>query len=69
MLRVREADIPFTILQDITLYYRRHPDSMTSKLTAQEKIDFNRALFLSVTRRKRAGKIEQLAPFANFVGL
>lgn len=69
MLRIREADIPFTILRDITLYYRRHPNSMTSKLNDQERIDFNRALFLSLTRRKRAGKTEPLAPFANFVGL
>ena len=68
MLRFREAELPFSILREITLYYRKHEDSMTSMLTAREKSDFNHALFLSLKRRKGAGKTEQLTPFADFVG-
>ena len=69
MLRLMEARIPFTILRDITLFYRRHPDSMTSTMTDQERIDFNRALFMSLSRRKHAGNTKPMAPFADFVGL
>jgi GT2 family glycosyltransferase len=69
MLRIREAKIPITILRDITLYYRRHPDSMTSALTLREKQDFNRALMNSLRRRKAAGEVEALAPFRTLVGV
>jgi glycosyltransferase involved in cell wall biosynthesis len=69
MLRIREAKIPITIMRDITLYYRRHPRSMTSALTVREKQDFNRALMNSLRRRKASGEVEALAPFRTLVGV
>lgn len=68
MLRLRETDLPFTIMNEITLYYRRHGNSMTSELTNREKLDFNRALFNSLKRRKLAGRVQSLAPFNQYVG-
>lgn len=68
MLRLRETDLPFTIMNEITLYYRRHGNSMTSELTDREKQDFNRAVFNSLKRRKLAGRTDPLAPFNQFVG-
>ena len=68
MLRIREADIPFTILNAITLYYRRHDDSMTTTVTPHEKRDFSRAIFNSMKRRKQAGRTEPLPAFADLVG-
>ncbi len=67
MLRVREAEVPFTILNAITLYYRRHDSSMTTTVTPHEKRDFSRALFNSMKRRKLAGRTEPLAAFADLV--
>ena len=63
MLRIREAAIPMTILNAVTLCYRRHPDSMTSTYTAEEKRDFNRALMLSLMRRRKSGNTAPLPPF------
>jgi glycosyltransferase involved in cell wall biosynthesis len=68
MLRIREADIPFTIMNEITLYYRRHDNSMTTYVTDEEKRDFNRALLNSLRRRKAAGRTEPLEPFSRRVG-
>lgn len=68
MLRVREASIPFTIMNEIVLYYRRHDHSMTTRLTAEEKRDFQRALISSLRRRKAAGMTVPLTPFSDVVG-
>ncbi len=68
MLRIREASVPFTIMDEVTLYYRRHDDSMTSSLTSTEKQDFHRSLINSIKRRKAAGITEPLPPFADLVG-
>lgn len=68
MLRLRESNLPMTIMNEITLYYRRHENSMTSVITDREKHDFNRALFNSLRRRKQAGGDPTLAPFNQFVG-
>lgn len=68
MLRIREASVPFTIMEEITLYYRRHDDSMTASLTATEKLDFHRSLINSIKRRKAAGITEPLTPFADLMG-
>ena len=37
LLRVREAEIDFTILRGIMLYYRRHADSMMAQKSAQDR--------------------------------
>jgi glycosyltransferase involved in cell wall biosynthesis len=68
MLRIREAGIAFSIMDDITLFYRRHDNSMTSKLTGEEKRDFNRALTLSLMRRKKSGNLTPFKPFRDYVG-
>ncbi|WP_108880277.1 glycosyltransferase [Anderseniella sp. Alg231-50] len=68
MLRIREASLPFTIMNEITLYYRRHDNSMTTTLTTTEKRDFHRSLINSLKRRKAAGITEPLTPFADVVG-
>lgn len=68
MLRIREAKLPFSILDLPTLYYRRHDNSMTTTVTPREKRDFNMALFNSMRRRKAAGETEPLKPFSDFVG-
>ncbi len=68
MLRIREACVPFTIMNEITLYYRRHDNSMTTHLTREEKRDFQRALMSSLKRRKAAGITAPLTPFREAVG-
>lgn len=68
MLRIRETGIPYTIMNEITLYYRRHDNSMTSYLTQEEKRDFNRALMNSLRRRKAAGTTTPLESFSKRVG-
>lgn len=68
MLRIREANIPFTIMNEITLYYRRHDSSMTTHLTHEEKRDFNRALMNSLKRRRASGRTAPLERFAQWVG-
>jgi glycosyltransferase involved in cell wall biosynthesis len=68
MLRIREAKIPFSFLDTITLFYRRHGASMTTQLTGREKQDFNRALTMSLMRRKKTGKVEPFKPFRDFLG-
>ena len=68
MLRIREAGIPFAIMDDITLFYRRHDNSMTSRLTPEEKRDFHRSLTNSLIRRKKAGNLTPFKPFRDYVG-
>ena len=68
MLRIREASIPFTIMNDIVLFYRRHDHSMTTQHTREEKRDFQRALMNSLKRRKAAGITAPLTPFRDVLG-
>ena len=67
VLRIRESDIPMTILRNITLYYRRHPDSMTAEMTRDEAKSFNMAILRSMRRRREAGILEPLAPFSTII--
>lgn len=67
MLRIREADIPMTILNAVTLCYRRHAESMTSTYTVEEKRDFNRALMQSLMRRRKSGNTRPLPPFKHLM--
>ena len=67
VLRIREAGIPMTILRDITLYYRRHPDAMTAEITQDEARSFNMAILRSIRRRRQAGIMEPLAPFSSIM--
>jgi GT2 family glycosyltransferase len=54
-LRVREADVPFTILREVMLYYRRHDGSMMVRKDARKTGDFRRAVARSIARRRRDG--------------
>ncbi|MEN0001554.1 MAG: glycosyltransferase family A protein [Pseudomonadota bacterium] len=67
MLRIRDSDTPMTILDTRVLYYRRHPNSMTSRYTVNEKRDFNRALMRSMARRKANGVIIEKPTFGTLV--
>lgn len=68
MLRIREAGVSFSIMNEVTLFHRRHENSMTARLTSREKSDFNKALTMSLMRRKKAGIIDPFKPFRDFVG-
>lgn len=67
ILRIREAEIPMTILRDIMLYYRRHPDAMTTEITKDEARNFNKAILRSMQRRRQAGILKPLTPFSSII--
>ena len=60
-LRMVDSGWPFALIDDNMLYYRRHPHSMTARGGEREMIDFRRALFSSLKRRKGklARKLEE----------
>ncbi|MDD2336408.1 MAG: glycosyltransferase family A protein [Geobacteraceae bacterium] len=51
ILRLADNDIPFALLDKVTLFYRRHDESMTAARSDREQADFRRALFRSLRRR------------------
>ena len=67
LLRIREADIPMTILRAHTLYYRRHDGSLMSKSDHAKERDFKSALANSLVRRRRKGSVAPLAPFETLI--
>lgn len=56
LLSVREADIDFAILRGITLYYRKHGDSLMARKNPRKAADFRRAIAMSMVRRRGSGK-------------
>lgn len=52
LLRLVDSGRHFAILDDVMLHYRRHPNSMSASGSEREKIDFRRALFASLRRRR-----------------
>ncbi|MEM9470955.1 MAG: glycosyltransferase family A protein [Pseudomonadota bacterium] len=68
MMRFREAGMKYSILDRITLHYRKHPDSMTAVQTAAHKRDYQKALFNSLKRRKASGTTQDLPPMRDFIG-
>ncbi len=68
MMRFREAGMMYSILDRITLYYRKHPASMTAVQTAAHKRDYQKALFDSLRRRKASGRTQDLPPMHDFIG-
>jgi glycosyltransferase involved in cell wall biosynthesis len=52
LMRIRENRVPFTILRDVTLYYRRHPNSMMSRSNPRKHSDFRMAVARSLARRR-----------------
>lgn len=67
VLKIRESEFPMTILRHITLYYRRHQNSMTATMTRDESKSFNIAILRSMMRRRAAGIYEPLAPFSSLI--
>ena len=67
ILKIREAGIPMSILRHVTLYYRRHPDSMTSTMTPDESKSFNMVIMRSMMRRKAAGVNKTFTPFSSLI--
>lgn len=67
MMRFREAGMMYSILDRVTLYYRRHPASMTAVQTAAHKRDYQKALFTSLRRRKASGNTQDLPPMRDFI--
>ena len=67
LLRVREAGIPMTILRKVTLYYRRHPDAMTTTVTHNEARDFNSVIMRSIQRRRAIGTTIPMEPFSSLI--
>ncbi|RLD21651.1 MAG: hypothetical protein DRI69_03510 [Bacteroidetes bacterium] len=55
-LRLREHEINYVVLPDITLQYRLHDANMTRGLRGIER-DFMRALRMSLARRRKTGKM------------
>jgi glycosyltransferase involved in cell wall biosynthesis len=55
LLRVREANIDFTILRAIMLYYRKHGDSMMAQRNPRKSADFRRVVAMSMARRRASG--------------
>jgi glycosyltransferase involved in cell wall biosynthesis len=51
-MRIREHDVPFKILRDVTLYYRRHSNSMMSTTNPRKYADFRMAIARSLARRR-----------------
>ena len=68
LLRVREQQIPFTILRSPELYYRLHASSMMHQNDPRKLTDFNRAARQSVLRRRASGQLGQALPdFSTFL--
>jgi glycosyltransferase involved in cell wall biosynthesis len=51
VLRIRDFGVPIAVLPSVTLYYRRHPNAMTTTLTPTERTDLQKVFLRSVARR------------------
>ena len=68
MLRVREADVPFTILRSVELYYRKHSSSMMAQTNPRKEASFHLAARKSMLRRRVAGTLNlPLRDFASYL--
>jgi glycosyltransferase involved in cell wall biosynthesis len=56
-MRIREKGISMTIMQEVTLFYRRHESNMTLDSAAKNKY-FIRALKKSLDRRRQKNRIQ-----------
>ncbi len=56
LMRIRDLDVPFTMLNRPVLYYRQHDNSMMTANHPRMTSDFRLAAFKSVRRRKKLGK-------------
>ena len=68
MLRVRENEVPFSILRSVELYYRRHTSSLMAQRDLRKDSNFRLAAHKSMMRRRAAGKLRQPLPdFAQYL--
>lgn len=68
MLRVREGEIPFTILRSVELYYRKHPSSMMAQDNPRKDASLHLAARKSMLRRRAAGTLRiPLRDFASYL--
>lgn len=60
VLRLIDGGLSFAILPQVMLLYRRHAESMTAQKLERETIDYRKALFASLKRRRHqvAAKLE-----------
>lgn len=66
-MRMRERKVPFVILQQVTLYYRRHLASMTGGRQTPQRLQMFDMLRLSIARRRAAGEPVDVALFASYL--
>lgn len=67
LLRIREEEIPMTILRARTLYYRRHDASLMAQTDPAKDQDFKRTLFASLMRRRNKGITTPMPPFESLI--
>lgn len=68
LMRIREADIGFSLLPQEMLYYRKHAASMMAQNDTRKKADFCRVIAMSVARRRADGRPPlDLSPFESFL--
>jgi glycosyltransferase involved in cell wall biosynthesis len=67
LLRIREADIPMTIIRARTLFYRRHDSSLMAQSNPAKEKDFKRVLAASIMRRRRQGRLGAMPPFESLI--
>ncbi len=65
--RLRESRQPFAILRHTTLYYRRHPASMTAGKGGLTDVGLIEILRLSLARRRADGPAQDLGAFAPYL--
>ncbi len=68
-MRMRERRVPFVILQQVTLYYRRHLGSMTGGPQTPERLQLFEMLRLSIARRRSGGALADVALFESYLGI
>ena len=69
MFRVREARLKVAIMREVTLYYRIRPGSLieTERSERRKEQGALEALRLSIRRRRHAGVVVDLPPFASLI--
>jgi GT2 family glycosyltransferase len=68
MLRMREFEVPFSILRSVELFYRLHASSLMSQPDPRKDASFRRAAHKSLARRRAGGRLGiPLPDFADFV--
>jgi hypothetical protein len=69
MFRIREAGLKMAIMREVMLYYRIRPGSLTETDDEdQKKRNILRALHLTISRRRSAGRsTDDLPPFTSLI--